>query len=206
MITRALRWSGVALVAGGLGMGAAIVLVAFGPSGRFPPSLVSSLLLVASLLVLLALPTMYAHQSEAAGWLGLVGYVLLEVGMVLVLVYAAEPLFTPTITGVGESAAAFSLGIALLLGFVLTAVATLRAGVYPRWSAILLLATSAGFLFDFFVAEELPPIAGLLDSAFLGVMMASAFGGIGGALWRGASQTAASRFSSPRDGQRAAHL
>ncbi len=122
-------------------MGAAPVLVALEPSGRFPPPLVSSLLLVASLLFLLALPAMYAHQSEAAGWLGLVGHVLLEVGMVLVLVYAAEPLFIPTITEVGESAAAFSLGIALLLGFVLTAVATLRARVYSRWSAILLLPT-----------------------------------------------------------------
>lgn len=206
MINRALRWSGAALVAGGLGVGAATVLVALEPSGRFPPPLVSCLLLVASLLFLLALPTMYAHQSETAGWPGLVGHILLEVGMVLVLVYAAEPLFTPTITGVGESAAAFSLGIALLLGFILTAGATLHARVYPRWSAILLLATGAGFLFDFFVAEELPPIAGLLDSAFLGVMMASAFGGIGVTLWRDASQTAASRSSCPGDAQRTAHL
>ena len=115
---------------------------------------------------------------------------LLEVGNVLLIVYAAEPLFTPAITGLGESAAAFFLGIALLLGFVLTAVATLRAAVYPRWSGILLLAAGAGFLFDFFYAEDLPPIAGPLGGAILGLLMASAFAWIGVVIWRSSGQTA----------------
>ena len=189
MINRALRWSGVALVAGALGVGAAIVLVALGPSGRFPPPLVSSLLLVASLLFMLALPAMYAHQSEAAGWLGLVGHVLLEVGMVIVIVYAAAPLFTPTIKELGQSAAAFLLGIALLLGFVLTAIATLRAGVYPRGSGILLCASGGGFLFNFLVAEYLPPLAGQLGVAIFGMLFALAFAWIGVSIWISVSQT-----------------
>ncbi len=54
-----------------------------------------------------------------------------------------------------------------------------------RWSGILLLATGAGFLFDFFVAEDLPPIAGPLGGAILGLLMASAFAWIGIAIWRG---------------------
>jgi len=122
---------------------------------------------------------MYARQSEAAGWLGLVGHVLLEVGIVIVIVYAAAPLFNPEITGLGESVAAFLLGIAWLLGLVLTAIATLRAEVYPRWSGILLLAAGVGFLFDFFVAEYLPPIAGQLGNAIFGMVFALAFAWIG---------------------------
>ncbi len=190
MVKTTIRGSGLALVAGALLLGAAIAMVSLGLPGRFPTPLVSSILLVASILLMLALPAMYARQSEAAGWLGLVGYVLLEVGNVLLIVYAAEPLFTPQIKGLGESAAAFFLGIALLLGFVLTAVATLRAAVYPRWSGILLLAAGVRFLFDFFVAEYLPPIAGQLGGAIFGMLFALALAWIGVSIWIGLSQTA----------------
>ena len=74
---------------------------------------------------------------------------------------------------------AFLLGIALLLGIFLTAIATLRAGVYPRSSGILLLAAGAGFLFDFFVAEYMPPLAGQLGNASFGMVFALAFAWIG---------------------------
>jgi cell division protein FtsW (lipid II flippase) len=195
MVKIALRWSGLALVAGALGLGAAIVLVSLRLPERDPTPLESILLLVASILFMLALPTMYSRQSEAAGWLGLVGHVLLEVGNVLLIVYAAAPLFNPASKGLGESVAAFLLALALLLGFVLTAVATLRAAVYPRWSGILLLVAGLGFLFSFFVAEDLPPIAGPLSGAFLGMAIASAFAWIGISIWRGSGQTATKRSS-----------
>ncbi|HEY6410132.1 MAG TPA: hypothetical protein VIY29_21970, partial [Ktedonobacteraceae bacterium] len=100
------------------------------------------------------------------------------------------PLFSPEIKGLGESAPAFLLGIALLLGLVLTAIATLRADVYPRWSGILLLAASVGFLFSFFVAEYLPPLAGQLGDAIFGMLFAFAFAWIGVSIWMGSSQTA----------------
>ena len=190
MVETTIRGSGLALVAGALLMGAAIAMLSLRLPGRLPTPLVSTMLLVASLLIMLALPGMYARQSEAAGWLGLVGHVLLEVGMVLVIVEAGALLFNPAIKGLGESWAAFLLAIALLLGLVLTAIATLRAEVYPRWSGILLLAAGGGFLFDFFVAEDLPPIAGPLGGAILGMVMASAFAWIGIAIWRGSGQTA----------------
>lgn len=171
-------------------MGAAIAMVSLRLPGRLPTPLVSTMLLVASILIMLALPGMYARQSEAAGWLGLVGHVLLEVGIVIVIVYAAAPLFNPAAMGLGESAAAFLLGIALLLGLVLTAIATLRAEVYPRWSGILLLAAGVGFLFDFFVAEYLPPIAGQLGGAIFGMLFALALAWIGISIWLDLSQTA----------------
>lgn len=104
---------------------------------------------------------------------------MLEVGIVIVIVYAAAPLFNPEITGLGDSVAAFLLGIALLLGLVLTAIAMLRAAVYPRWSGILLLAAGVGFLFDFFVAEYVAPLAGQLGNAIFGMLFALAFAWIG---------------------------
>jgi len=190
MVKTTMRGSGLALVAGALVLGAAIVMESLRLPGQLRAPWMNLMLLVGSILLMLALPGMYARQSEAAGWPGLVGHVGLSVGMVLVIVEAGAPLFTPAITGLGESAAAFLLAIALLLGLVLTAIATLRAAVYPRWSGILLGASGVGFLFDFFVAEDLPPIAGPLGGAILGMVMASAFAWIGIAIWRGSGQTA----------------
>jgi hypothetical protein len=192
MGTIALRWSGGALVAAALVLGAALLMQPLGLPGRLPAPLGSLLLLVGSLLLMLALPGMYAHQAEAAGGLGLVGYVLLAVGNVLLIGFAVAPLFNPSITGLDaeESVAAGLLALALLVGFVLTAVATLRARVYPRWSGILLLAAGVGFLFSFFVAEDLPRIAGALIGVSWGVSLAFAFAWIGVALWRGSGQRA----------------
>jgi hypothetical protein len=188
----ALRWSGVALVAAALVLGAAIGLAYLRLPGRFPTPLGSLLLLVGSMLLMLALPGMYARQSEAAGWLGLVGHVGLSVGNVLLIGFAAAPLFNPSLTGLDaeESVAAGVLALVLILGFVLTAMATLRAKVYPRGSGILLLAAGVGFLFSFFVAEQLPPIAGALINTIWVVSLPGALAWIGVALWRGAGQSA----------------
>jgi hypothetical protein len=189
MVKIALRGSGLALVVGALLLGAAIAIVSLSQLELSAP-LVDAMLLVGAILSGLGWQGMYARQAEAARWLGLVGHVSLQVGNVLIIVAAAQPLFTPAIKGLGESVAAFSCGVALLLGLLLTAAATLRAGVYPRWSGILLLATSVGFLLSFFVTEDLPPIAGVLIGAIFGLLIASAFGWIGVFLWRGADQSA----------------
>jgi hypothetical protein len=192
MIKIALRWSGVALVSAALVLGAALVMQPLGPPGRLPAPLGSTLVLVGSLLLLLSLPGMYARQAEAAGWLGLVGHVLLAVGNVLFIGFAAAPLFNPSIQGLDaeESVTAGVLALVLLLGFVLTAVATLRASVYPRWAGILLLVAGIGFLFSFFVAEDLPHIAGALIGIMWGGVLALALAWIGVTLWRGAGQRA----------------
>lgn len=184
MVKVAMRWSGLALLTGVLLFGTAVAIVSLGRQALASP-VVDTMLLVGSILLMLGWTGMYARQAEAVGWLGLVGHILLQAGNVLIIVAAAQPLFTPSITGLGESAAAFFLGIALLLGLVLTAVATLRVGVYPRWSGVLLLAAGAGFLFSFFVAEDLPPIAGPLSGAVFGLLIAGAFGWIGVSLWMG---------------------
>jgi len=147
---------------------------------------VARLFLLSSIFLLLSLPAMYARQADAAGWLGLAGHVLLQTGILLLVLLAATPILYPAIqTPSGENVVAFLLGIALTLGLLLTGIATIRAGVFPRWAGILLLAAMAGFFFDFFVAEFLPPVAGQVGSAFFGVLLALALAWIGIALWIG---------------------
>ena len=185
MIDIVLRLSGIVLIVGASLLGVAIVLVSLNPvvNQVFSPR-VSLLFLLSSLLLLLSLPAMYARQAQAAGWLGLIGHALLQSGLLLLVLVAAPALLFPSLKlAPGENLVAFLLGIALTLGLLLTGIATLQAGVYPRGAGILLLVATAGFFFDFFVAEFLPPLAGQLGSAFFGVLLALALAWIGGALW-----------------------
>jgi hypothetical protein len=192
MIDMALRLSGIVLMVGAALLGVAIVLISLNPvvNQVFSPR-VSLLFLLSSLLLLLSLPAMYARQTQAAGWVGLIGHALLQSGLLLLVLVAAPALLFPSLKlAPGENLVAFLLGIALTLGLLLTGVATVLAGVYPRGAGILLLAATAGFFFDFFVAEFLPPLAGQVGSAFFGVLLALAFVWIGGALWMSKSMLA----------------
>jgi uncharacterized membrane protein YgdD (TMEM256/DUF423 family) len=67
MVKTTMRWNGLALVAGALVLGGAIVMISLEPPGRFPTPLGSMLLLVAPVLLILALPSMCARQAEATG-------------------------------------------------------------------------------------------------------------------------------------------
>ena len=104
---------------------------------------------------------MYARQADAAGWLGLIGHALLQTGILVLVVLTSPPLLYSSFDlPFEESLTGFLLAIALSLGLLLTAIATLRAGVFPRWAGILLLAGTGGFFFGFFIAELLPRLAG----------------------------------------------
>lgn len=175
------------MILGAVLLGIAIVIISLKPvvNQVFSPG-ISLLLLVASILLLLSLPAMYARQANAAGWLGLTGHALLQTGVVLLVVVAAPALLYPSLNQApGESWTAFLLGIALASGLLLTGIATIRVGVYPRGAGILLLAAMAGFFFDFFIAELLPPAAGQVGSAIFGILLAISFTWIGAALWFG---------------------
>jgi len=177
----AIRWSGALLIGGALLLGAAIVNVSIKPvvNQAFTPQL-SRLFLFAAILLLLSLPGMYGRQANAAGWLGLAGFALLQAGVVFFILLSATPLLYPSIQQAsGENLYIFVLGIALALGLLLTGIASLQAGTFPHWAGILLLAATAGFVFDFFVAEFLPPQAGQVGNAFFGVVLALGLGWIG---------------------------
>jgi len=132
-------------------------------------------LLLSSILLLLSLPAMYAKQATAAGWLGLTGHGLLQTGILLLVILATTPILYPSLKAApGENLVVFCLGLQLTLGLLLTGIATIRAGVFPRLTGILLLAATVGFFFDFFVAEFLPPLAGQMGSAIFGIILALA--------------------------------
>jgi hypothetical protein len=184
MAETALRWSGVLLIPGAILLGVGIVTISLKPVANTALSPgTSRLMLLASILLLLSLPAVYARQADAAGWLGLAGHGLLQTGILLLVVLAATPLLYPAFnTAAGENLVVFLLGIALTLGLLLTGLATMRAGVFPRWAGILLLAATAGFFFVFFIAEFLPTITGQLDSALFGVVLALGLAWMGLAL------------------------
>lgn len=184
MAETAVRWGGGLLIAGATLLGAAIVLISLNPVVNQPLSRSNSLLLLLSaIFLLLALPAMYARQADAAGWLGLAGFGLLQAGVLLLVVIASTPLLYPALTTVpGEDIVVFLLGIVLTLGLLLTGIATVRADIFPLLAGILLLAATVGFFFVFFVAEFLPPQAGQVGSAIFGILLALGLAGIGYAL------------------------
>jgi hypothetical protein len=180
MNTIIFRWSGLLMIAGAVLLGIGIVMIAMNPGVGQPISPQASLLLLLSgISLLLALPAMYARQTDKAGWLGLIGHIFLQTGT-LMLTFTASTLRLNWVF--------FLLGIAFTLGLLLTGIATIRAGVYPRWAGILLLAATAGFIFDFFIAEFLPPFAGQAGNAFLGGVLALALAWIGLSVWAGITQ------------------
>lgn len=184
-MSTATHWSGPVLVGGALAFGLAIILLSSRPviGAAISPG-VAGLLLVSAALLLLSLPAMYAVQAEAVGAIGLVAHALLSTGLLLLVVVAATPLLHPSVdASIGEHPLVFVLGIALTLGLLLTGIATFQADVFPRPAAILLLGAMAGFIFVFFVAEFLPPVAGQIGAAVFGVLLALGFAWIGVALW-----------------------
>ena len=186
MANTAIQWSGLLLIVGAALFGVAVVTISFNPVVNQVMSPGASLLLfLSSICLLLSLPAMYARQADAAGWPGLAGHALLQSGILLLVVVAVPPLLYPTLNAApGENPVFFLLGIAFTLGLLLTGIATLQAGVFPRGASILLLAATAGFFFVFFIAEFLPAGAGQVGSALLGVLLALALAWIGLFIWR----------------------
>jgi hypothetical protein len=140
------------------------------------------MLLVGALLLGLGWQGMYARQAGAAGWTCLLGHILLQVGNAFLIVVGALALFDPTISSLGVSAAFVYLGSALVLGFVLTTIATLRAGIFPRWAGMFLVLASLGLGYAFFLDHYFPSRVLRAGVTLFGVAMVGAFVGIGGSL------------------------
>ncbi len=182
----ALHLGGLVLIGGAAALGVACVLIATRPVvGQALGPDVAALLIVSAGLLLLGAPAMYAVQAEATGALGLAAHALLVVGLLLLVIVSATPLLYPSAAvSTIEHPLVLGLGIALVLGLLLTGIVTLQAGVLPWQAAGLVLAAMAGFFFVFFVAEFLPPAAGQAGTAIFGVLLALGFAWIGLALWQ----------------------
>jgi hypothetical protein len=180
-----IRWSGASLAVGTLLVGIVTTQLSTSMASLATPW-VATLFLSGALLTVLALPGIYARQAHAAGWVGLAGHALLVIGWVLILVSAAIPLLIPTVRGMPDTPAAALLALVLLLGLVLTAIATLRAGVYPKWAGFLLLAGGIAFPFALF-GDMLPTVGSVSLGAWFGIafglLFAGAFVGLGISAW-----------------------
>ena len=156
-----IRWAGLAALVAG------ICFVALGL--LHPPEILSSVTtsrwaithavaIALSVFGLLGVTGLYARQMEAAGWLGLAGYLLWSLWLVLFLPFNFVEAFilpllateAPTLAEgflgvITRSASEASFGalaglwalsdILFLLGGLVFGIATLRAGILSRWAA-----------------------------------------------------------------------
>ena len=115
-------------------------------------TVMSAMYMVGVLLLLVALAGLYARQSEAAGVLGVAGFFAalvgtgLLVGMMWALTFVAPsaaieaPAFLDAEEVAGPVDMGFMLsGLAFAIGWALFGLATLRARVFPRVAAVVLI-------------------------------------------------------------------
>jgi hypothetical protein len=196
-----IRWTGLAAMVAGI--------IFAGIQPIHPPDVLSSVTTTAwaiitplktamCLLFLLGIAGLYARQVEAAGWLGLAGFILLSLSWALNLAFifaeafiipllaTAAPTFVdgffgifnghPIETNLGALPALFALtGVLYMLGGLLFGIATFRAGILPRWPAGLLA-----------VAAVVTPAAALLPheiQRLAGIPVGVALAWLGYALW-----------------------
>jgi hypothetical protein len=161
-----MRWSGLAAILGGvlLSVGAVLHIATetenLSESATTAPYALTWLMyLLGGVLVLLGLVGIYVRQSEDAGILGLIGFLVAFFGMALLVGSAWFQLFVAPFFAVeapgaldAEPAGMLAVGFVLsfvvfsTLGWILFGKATLKAGVYPRAAAILLI---VGVLINF---------------------------------------------------------
>jgi hypothetical protein len=147
---------------------------------------------------LLGMAGLHARQAQKAGWLGLIGYVLLSLWLVLVLGFSfVEAFILPSLATAAPSfvdawmgmfngpAGKFDLGVLpavwtlsaplLILGGLLFGVATFRARILPRLAGALLA-----------LSTVLAPVAAFLPNAAqpkIAILMGIALVWLGYSLW-----------------------
>ena len=191
-----IRWSGLISILAG-------VLYAFGallhPAGEdlaayANPNWVPAhyVYWVSAMLMLFSLVGLYARQVEKTGWLGLVGFVLAFIGTVLVdsiFVMASTVIHLVAVQAPAlfdQAAAPPTFGVLVvvlgyILGYILFGIATMRAGVLPRWSGLLLIIGSAMVM----ISEAVPLNVSLSDLIVTigDVSFGTGFVWMGFALW-----------------------
>ena len=177
-----IRWAGLAAVLSGVSsvigdlLSLVVDLESAESAATTPYMLVFLLYLLGTVLLLLGLVGLYSSQSEPAGFLGLLGFLVAFLGTALVSGALWFELFiTPSLAVEAPELAEAELGLAgfaisfllVVVGWVLFGVAALRARVYPRLAAALLIVGA--------VASLVPiPLSGVVLSvavAWLGLML-----------------------------------
>lgn len=121
-------------------------LLNLGGDPEYGTVLGSSSVLTAHVILVFALVALYAAQAERSGTLGALGMILsvigttLASGVVLVEIAGASGVEVDAVTGAGLSGALSLLGgLSFLIGLILFGIATMQAGVFPRWAGVLLI-------------------------------------------------------------------
>jgi hypothetical protein len=198
---RLIRWAGLSALLAGI----FYVLVGI----LHPPNVLSSvttahwaivhvLACAMSFFGLLGLAGLYARQAEKSGWLGLAGFVMLSLWLVLIMGFSfveafilpqlatTAPTFVEGWLGMFTSSASkINLGVLptlwtltgplYMFGGLLFGIATFRAGILPRWAGVLLA-----------IGTALAPIAALLppeSQPKVAVPVGLALAWLGYALW-----------------------
>lgn len=133
------RWSGVIGIAAGV-LNSIVELL--------PERIGQPLDLLVNTLGLWVLAALYLRQREESGVLGLIAYALQSFGMALMIGFLFTQAFvlagfdaaqrTAVLAGPTGLATVIALAI-VTMGAVLFGIATLRAGVFPKWAALLLM-------------------------------------------------------------------
>lgn len=150
-----IRWGGLtAILAGVLLVVTDLLNLAIDPNEPFSESATtgiyafqSVLNLLFAVLLLIGLVGLYARQSEAAGSLGLAGFLVAFLGTALLTGFLWAALFiapdlaveAPAVLDEGPPPGFFLTLITFGVGWLLFGIATLWARVYPRIPAILLI-------------------------------------------------------------------
>lgn len=147
---------------------------------------------------ILGMAGLYARQAVRAGWMGLVGFLLLSLWFVIIMGFSfveafvlphlatALPTFVQAWMGMFNGPAGeFDLGVlptiwtltgpVYIFGGLLFGIATFRAGILPRWAGALLA-----------LSTVVAPIAALLPNASqpkIAIPMGLALAWLGYALW-----------------------
>ncbi|GHO72195.1 hypothetical protein KSC_110870 [Ktedonobacter sp. SOSP1-52] len=176
------RWSGGILLVGGLLSLASSTLSAFlFPGSNATPQqmlgtpwfLSELVLFVGVLLLVMGFPVSYGRQAARAGVLGFIGFVVLWVGMLLAMgfsmvritVFPVLAQVAPSVLANGDLPIAagllliFGPALLLIVGSILTGIATIRARVFSRWAGFLLLIAGAIYL----IALVVPPVGDIID-------------------------------------------
>ena len=159
-----IRWSGLAALVAGISYASVGV---FHPPNDLsaitttPWIVVHILAMATSIFGLLGLAGLYARQAEKSGWLGLAGYLLLSLWLMLILGFTFVEVFilsalataAPTLAAgwlgmFNGTASEVDLGALptlwlltgpiYILGGLLFGIATFRARILPRWAGVLL--------------------------------------------------------------------
>jgi hypothetical protein len=198
-----IRWSGLAAVLAGIifaGIQPIHPLEVVANVTTPAWALITSFKTAMCLLFLLGITGMYARQVNKAGWLGLAGFLLLFLtwalqaafvfaeAFILPLLATTAPQFVDAVLGnlargqasdvnLGALPLIYQLGVGVpyMLGGLVFGLATLRAGILPRWAGGLLAVTAT-----------LTPLAALLPhniQRLAAIPMGLALATLGYALW-----------------------